>query len=963
MHGGAEEVDLDPCDLYVSLGTLIVEGRQPGLTERGYGEGPHCLPPHGQNRHECDLTSEFCQRQAVLLKHMLLLWRNGIPMSIEVILHPDCCKPANLDSINVEASSNPDTPSCLLEQWNVHMLPKRVPNANTTPRGLILALRSFLHFSQLSAWLSLSGGKSPKNIQYRICVPGEAFSNKFSRPPEMHVFPLANVGKNNAMKVTVRTLPRYVHATLVCSIHDRKEHEITKDFKNMKVEDEMLSKNYKEFIGDNCRSRIDRHHREKVLQLSEKKPSRTSSPADSMIGDSLLDPPQSLQMYPKRYQSPSRSGSPSLEAPERLMLGATSCRKENVRQKSDAYGRHQRRPVVERFLKKEFGGVATSLSPIRYKGIASELKEPELVTKKENNLLHKGKANESSSYFCNTAIASSFPSVEMQFVLERLHQQFSHCNHVPKKQDLYPTAYTQKENLHSPIPNKNIHLQSLKCSSVRNNVCDNPIISSTENKLAKDPNQIYMNGDSSSSTLHFEPLTHKELSNSFEKLTSVLQTCDTSLTSDEIQQACDTIKVLEVGKESEEEACHPEIGSQSMFYFQHDCESLEPDSSSEFVQDSSEMSDDLVLLKDENGIENDENTTSLSTKEHKEDDDQKDTKMNQKLTYSKTWSEGLSQLRIKATIAKSNHFLKHFFSEAQNSSSLPDNQKETRKCKGNNVPSAEAKAKFRRSLDSATSLVFYKSSGLPLTSSPAPIRKSGTCFDFDSSLTSVSAIKRALFEKNSEDDDQKNILSTSAPPSTTTSSLLCNFEESVLNGCLEPVSTVEGFTAEIGASGSFCPRHRTLPVTVFFYTLEGTDKVISPYLGHIGLGRKGYHVPKQGTVQVTLFNPHQTVVKMFVVRYNLSDMPPHCQTFLRQRTLHMPVGASQDDSEARKWLRYLIHLRFASSKSGRIYLHTDVRLIIFRKSDVDAATVHEDKPYELRSFIQEPLNPKFSPRK
>lgn len=52
----------------------------------------------------------------------------------------------------------------------------------------------------------------------------------------------------------------------------------------------------------------------------------------------------------------------------------------------------------------------------------------------------------------------------------------------------------------------------------------------------------------------------------------------------------------------------------------------------------------------------------------------------------------------------------------------------------------------------------------------------------------------------------------------------------MLNGRLEPFSTVEGFTAEIGASGSFCPRHVILPVTVFFYTLTDADKVSTPYL-------------------------------------------------------------------------------------------------------------------------------------
>lgn len=52
-----------------------------------------------------------------------------------------------------------------------------------------------------------------------------------------------------------------------------------------------------------------------------------------------------------------------------------------------------------------------------------------------------------------------------------------------------------------------------------------------------------------------------------------------------------------------------------------------------------------------------------------------------------------------------------------------------------------------------------------------------------------------------------------------------------------------------------------------------------------------------GTIQVTLSNPLGTVVKMFVVLYDLTDMPARSHTFLRQRTLRD------------KTLRYLIHLR------------------------------------------------------
>lgn len=58
-------------------------------------------------------------------------------------------------------------------------------------RGLFQAVRSFLHFSQLAAWYSSSKGKEPKNVLYRITIPGETFSTKFSQAPIEHRFPPA----------------------------------------------------------------------------------------------------------------------------------------------------------------------------------------------------------------------------------------------------------------------------------------------------------------------------------------------------------------------------------------------------------------------------------------------------------------------------------------------------------------------------------------------------------------------------------------------------------------------------------------------------------------------------------------------------------------------------------------------------------------------------------------------------
>ncbi len=53
------------------------------------------------------------------------------------------------------------------------------------------------------------------------------------------------------------------------------------------------------------------------------RPLAKSDSMDSMLGESLLDPPPSMsRMAPRRYQSPSRCGSPSLEAPDHLLLGS-----------------------------------------------------------------------------------------------------------------------------------------------------------------------------------------------------------------------------------------------------------------------------------------------------------------------------------------------------------------------------------------------------------------------------------------------------------------------------------------------------------------------------------------------------------------------------------------------------------------------------------------------------------------
>lgn len=355
-----------------------------------------------------------------------------------------------------------------------------------------------------------------------------------------------------------------------------------------------------------------------------------------------------------------------------------------------------------------------------------------------------------------------------------------------------------------------------------------------------------------------------------------------------------------------------------------------------------------------------------------------------------------------------------------------------------------------------------------------------------------------------------NTMACTPVPHGSSQHLLVNFEESMLNGRIHPVGQVEGFSIELGASGSFYPNHIRLPMKAYFFNLSD-DNAPSPYLGYADLkqlpNNKGYHIPKKGSIQLTLFNPTGLVVKMFVIVYDLADMPPNCQTFLRQRTVYMPIQQQQQHhhhqfdssqmisnqmmnttqstsstcplykpqhsstpcqtttthtqmnhldctnslttsmlnpnvsvntssncttdhlwnissksltepntpflsfssqsssscscssiasicslssygsqnavnntnntttnsntthttgislntrNELPAYLRYLVHLRFHTTRSGKLYLHTDLRLIFSRdKFEFDPRIA----TYELRSFIDAPSNPRYSPKK
>lgn len=84
----------------------------------------------------------------------------------------------------------------------------------------------------------------------------------------------------------------------------------------------------------------------------------------------------------------------------------------------------------------------------------------------------------------------------------------------------------------------------------------------------------------------------------------------------------------------------------------------------------------------------------------------------------------------------------HSSSKARNNSNHKDGVAEDDETLDRSVPSALEQERFRRSLENAASMVFHSRTGLPLTSSPAPLRRGSCCFDYDSSLNSVSSKRR-----------------------------------------------------------------------------------------------------------------------------------------------------------------------------------------------------------------------------
>jgi len=1067
-HGGHED-SLELPELFCSLGSLIVEGRLPAEVQgeagtRGYTEGPHVELPGKISRHKCSNNEYLCNKNENFRKHMLLLWQNNVPMSIEILLCSDCGV-GRAKARSLEVTTVPEPGSILLEQWTVAVTSGAPSSGHMTGLSLLQAVRSYLHFSQLSAWYSKTGGSQPWNVLMRITIPGEEFSSKFSRPPEQHYFPPAWGGGDSNISVSVRSLPRTDEIPLVICSHSQDTEE---EESKLGIAGALAWQEHQDLRRSLGRSRLEGPECAGRLTKSDS--------MDSMLGDSLLDPPHSLaKMPPRRYQSPSRCGSPSLEAPEPLMglrsppapppsyeqaVGggrveseSPDCRlnRHDLLRRRDLtlFGLHPRlfhghprlslpprlqQPGARRPLNtlpcRAVGEEPALSAPVndrmpirctisgkhicqveeeeveeaRPDSSLSECHHQDYYRQEELGAKQKGwssRLGRTSTPYSRDSSSDSSQAEHRRAKSYKPHRD-SDCpdvhRHCPIDGDIHQSEMDGVLNFlksrNSPLsnskerlppykeellwrkPSRRPSLDDLKAGSCmtqqvfRTEI--SPVLSQKPDKACSLLLDAILKPHKSESEklppgIHTLRETSKYCSQSSGESSS-----DNSPTSPDYDQLVESERSSLVESPKDEVNHNSKLGCEIYPSCDHVRRSPSPDGSLSVGSLCEELESKCLISRKDVGrlftvFNNNNNEIS-----------------NRVRSYSETCSNGVKipEKKFRPTLQPldftfddyDDNWLSTAESYETYNSSFNGDKRRKSIDEDDSVPSANKKNAFRKSFDSAASMVFQRRTGLPLTSSPAPMRR-GIKFDFDSGINTPKDIKRALFEAQSPEEsecgspkkkkrDPRKLLSTSAPATISSNNLLGNFEESVLNGRLEPVSTVEGFTAEIGASGSFQPKHLVFPVTVFFYTLCENSNYASPYLGHINLGKKGYRIPERGTIQLTLFNPLGTVVKMFVVMYDLADMPSNSQTFLRQRTLYMPSDKTDSDPEAQKWLRYLIHLRVTSSKSGKIYLHTDVRMIIFRKSDLDTATEHESgKGWELRSFTRGPTNPKFSPRK
>ncbi|XP_021796263.2 protein FAM214A isoform X2 [Papio anubis] len=1042
-----EYFEYDAEEFLVSLALLITEGRTPECSVKGRTESFHCPPAQScypvTTKHECSDKLAQCRQARRTRSEVTLLWKNNLPVMVEMMLLPDCCYSDDGPTTEGIDLNDPaiKQDALLLERWILEPVPRQNGDRFIEEKTLLLAVRSFVFFSQLSAWLSVSHGAIPRNILYRISAADVDLQWNFSQTPIEHVFPVPNVSHNVALKVSVQSLPRQSnYPVLTCSIHTNiglyekriQQHKLKTHQHHNPNEAEQCGTNSSQRL---CSKQTWTMAPESVLHAKSgpspeytaavknvKLYPGTGSKSDhgtsqanilgfSGIGDikshetsvrtlksfSMVD--SSVSNRQSFWQSAGETnpliGSLIQERQEiiaRIAQHLIHCDPStshvsghpfNIQESSSLHSKLSR-------VSQENENVGKGKETFSMSFGNPEFTSPEDSNEGKIRLKPETPRSEtciSNDFSSHMPVAETNPLIgsllqERQDVIARIAQHLEHidptASHIPRPSfnmhdsssvasKVFRSSYEDKNLLKKNKDKSSVSISHTKCSllgdtSDGKNLVSNKCFTSfknnskekcslkrqTRNQCQNNPSEIiqstYQETRNKSSSLSTSSILSQHKENNLD-LTSRFKEQEMSNGTDKQYSNCSSIDKQICTNKYKEKIINENYNPKLFGNLQSD-DSKKNDSKikvtvlemSEYLNKYESMSSN----KDSKRPKTCEQNTQLNSIENYLNKDNEGFKCKK--------SDQLKNEQDKKedpTNEKSQNYSQRSMQDCFSTCEQPKNTEVLRTTlKHSNV---WRKHNFH-SLDGTSTRAFHPQTGLPLLSSPVPQRKTQSgCFDLDSSLLHLKSFsskspRPCLNIEDDPDIHEKPFLSSSAPPITSLS-LLGNFEESVLNYRLDPLGIVDGFTAEVGASGAFCPTHLTLPVEVSFYSVSD-DNAPSPYM--------------------TLFNPNKTVVKMFVVIYDLRDMPANHQTFLRQRTFSVPVKQEVKRSVNKenirhteeRLLRYLIHLRFQSSKSGKIYLHRDVRLLFSRKSmEVDSGAA-----YELKSYTESPTNPQFSPR-
>ncbi|NP_001371950.1 atos homolog protein A isoform 5 [Homo sapiens] len=1003
-----EYFEYDAEEFLVSLALLITEGRTPECSVKGRTESFHCPPAQScypvTTKHECSDKLAQCRQARRTRSEVTLLWKNNLPIMVEMMLLPDCCYSDDGPTTEGIDLNDPaiKQDALLLERWILEPVPRQNGDRFIEEKTLLLAVRSFVFFSQLSAWLSVSHGAIPRNILYRISAADVDLQWNFSQTPIEHVFPVPNVSHNVALKVSVQSLPRQSnYPVLTCSIHTNiglyekriQQHKLKTHQHHNPNEAEQCGTNSSQRL---CSKQTWTMAPESVLHAKSgpspeytaavkniKLYPGTGSKSDhgtsqanilgfSGIGDiksqetsvrtlksfSMVD--SSISNRQSFWQSAGETnpliGSLIQERQEiiaRIAQHLIHCDPSTSHVSGRPFNTQESSSLHSKLFRvsQENENVGKGKEAFSMTFGSPEFSSPEDTNEGKIRLKPETPRSEtciSNDFYSHMPVGETNPLIgsllqERQDVIARIAQHLEHidptASHIPRQSfnmhdsssvasKVFRSSYEDKNLLKKNKDESSVSISHTKCSllgdiSDGKNLVPNKCFTSfknnskekcslkhqTRNQCQNNPSEIiqstYQETQNKSSSLSTSSILSQHKENNLD-LTSRFKEQEMSNGIDKQYSNCTTIDKQICTNKYKEKIINENYNPKFFGNLQSD-DSKKNDSKikvtvlemSEYLNKYESMSSN----KDSKRPKTCEQNTQLNSIENylNKDNEGFKCKKSDQLKNEQDKQEDPTNEKSQ------NYSQRRSIKDCLSTCEQPKNTEVLRTTlKHSNV---WRKHNFH-SLDGTSTRAFHPQTGLPLLSSP----------------------------------------------------------ESVLNYRFDPLGIVDGFTAEVGASGAFCPTHLTLPVEVSFYSVSD-DNAPSPYMGVItleSLGKRGYRVPPSGTIQVTLFNPNKTVVKMFVVIYDLRDMPANHQTFLRQRTFSVPVKQEVKRSVNKenirhteeRLLRYLIHLRFQSSKSGKIYLHRDVRLLFSRKSmEVDSGAA-----YELKSYTESPTNPQFSPR-